>query len=212
MIFLGVDIGQRRDPTAFAVAEAVWRRVDGRREAHFLVRHLERLPLGTPYPEVVGRIETLTRRVGQRGGERPILYVDATGVGQPVVDHLRNRSQIGMVVAVYFTGGEARRESWEGDRLRVALGKEYLVSRLQALLGTGRLHLPRGQEMVALTKELLNYELRVDANGHARAGAFRVGTHDDLVTAIGLAVQVDDVDWPARRTIDTPPVPKLSSC
>jgi hypothetical protein len=47
-----------------------------------------------------------------------------------------------------------------------------------------------------LTGEFVNYELGVDAKGHARAGAFRTGTHDDLVPAVGFATQVDDVDWP----------------
>jgi hypothetical protein len=32
-------------------------------------------------------------------------------------------------------------------------------------------------------------ESRVDENANDRYGAFRVGTHDDLVTALGLAVQ-----------------------
>ena len=50
-----------------------------------------------------------------------------------------------------------------------------MVSRLQALLGSGRLHLPRTREAGALTEELLNYELRVDQNGHETFGAFGSG-------------------------------------
>ena len=46
MIVIGVDLGQAQDPTALAVAEV------HTPEIH--VRHLERLPLGTPYPKVVG--------------------------------------------------------------------------------------------------------------------------------------------------------------
>jgi hypothetical protein len=38
-------------------------------------------------------------------------------------------------------------------------------------------------------QELLDYEIRVDENANDKYGAFRVGTHDDLVTALGLAVQ-----------------------
>jgi hypothetical protein len=66
-----------------------------------------------------------------------------------------------------------------------------MASRLQVLLGSGRLHLPRTPEAGALTEELLSFELRVDQSGHERSGAFKVGTHDDLVTALGLAVQDD---------------------
>ena len=42
-----------------------------------------------------------------------------------------------------------------------------------------------------MSGELLNYELRVDEDANDKYGAFRVGTHDDLVAALGLAVQVD---------------------
>lgn len=196
-VTMGIDVGQKRDPTAVCIAQSEWREVDGRMEIHFIVRHLERLPIGTPYPEVVERVGRLAFRAGDIAGEWPLLYVDATGVGQPIVDGLRDGGYHESVVAVVFTAGETRKETWEGSCLRVALGKEYLVSRLQTLLGTGRLHLPPGHEMEALADEMINYELRVDAKGHAKAGAFRVGTHDDLVTAVGLATQVDDVDWPA---------------
>lgn len=37
----------------------------------------------------------------------------------------------------------------------------------------------------------LGYELQVDENGHERLGAFKLRTHDDLVTALGLATQID---------------------
>lgn len=40
-IVIGVDIGQKRDPTAVCVAEAK----DREDAQHYLIRHLERLPL-----------------------------------------------------------------------------------------------------------------------------------------------------------------------
>ena len=59
---------------------------------------------------------------------------------------------------------------------------------MQALLQSGRLHLPRTAEAQALADELLNYEIKVSEDANDRYGAFRVGKHDDLVTALGLAV------------------------
>jgi hypothetical protein len=91
------------------------------------------------------------------------------------------------VVAVYFNHGDRRIVESDGVRL----GKGYLVSRLQLLLQCRRLHLPRTPEAETLATELLAYEIRVDENASDRYGAFRVGTHDDLVTALGLAVQVE---------------------
>ena len=56
---IGIDIGQKRDPTALAVVEGEYRPGPDPslpRESHFLVRYLVRLPLGTPYPEVARRL------------------------------------------------------------------------------------------------------------------------------------------------------------
>jgi predicted NBD/HSP70 family sugar kinase len=108
-VLIGEDFGQRRSPAALCFAE-----VETREEAtHHLVRHLERLPRGTPYPEVAGRIARITDRVSARTGERPTVHVDATGVGQPVVDLLRDQVRSGEVVPVWFMAGERRTERWE---------------------------------------------------------------------------------------------------
>ncbi len=191
---IGIDIGQKHDPTAICVAEIVYRQFEDpgrtrpRREAHYLVRHLERLPLGTPYPEVARRLDEICQRVAMRRSRRPDVYVDATGVGTPVVDILKSSArEMGFVWAVYFTHGDRRVE--QRQERKVSLGKAYLVSRVQALLQCRRLHLPDSPEARALAQELLDYEIRVDENANDRYGAFRVGTHDDLVTALGLAVQ-----------------------
>lgn len=42
---------------------------------------------------------------------------------------------------------------------------------------------------------MINYEIRVGNDATDRYGAFRPGAHDDLVTALGLAVQVDPEIW-----------------
>lgn len=189
---IGIDIGQKHDPTAICVAELVYRKPDDpertRREAHFMVRHLERLPLRTPYPEIARRLGEICQRVAEQSGGRPDIYVDATGVGTPVVDILKSSSRdMRFVWAVYFTHGDQRLEKRE--ERKVSLGKAFLVSRVQALLQCRQLHLPNTAEARALAQELLDYEIRVDENANDRYGAFRVGTHDDLVTALGLAVQ-----------------------
>lgn len=185
-IAIGLDIGQKRDPTAVCVAEIHERPAAERTEIHFQVRHLERMPLGTPYPKVAERTGEIVAKVRQRIHSTPHLYVDATGVGQPIVDLLREH--VVRTIACYFTHGDRRtKKSW----CEITIGKAFLVSRLQALLQTGRLHLPQREEARVLAEELQNYEIRVDENANDKYGAFRVGTHDDLVTALGLAVQVD---------------------
>ncbi|MGE0543051.1 MAG: hypothetical protein AB7R89_23025 [Dehalococcoidia bacterium] len=188
---IGVDIGQKVDPTAICVAEQDERteRDQAPPAMHHLIRHMERLPLGTPYPAVSHRIAVICRGVFERTGTRPDLHLDATGVGQPVVDELvALRPAVQRVIACYFTHGDRRTE----ERSRVTIGKAWLVSRLQALLQGGRVHLPRQlAEAEALTRELLDYEIRVSEDANDKYGAFKVGTHDDLVTALGLATQTD---------------------
>jgi hypothetical protein len=190
-VTVGVDVGQRVDPTAVAVVELEERpRRDGREgtEYHHVARHLERLPLGSPYPRVAERVAGIVSGVRARSGSYPELYVDATGVGTPVVDALREAGIVARLIPVYFNHGD-RRTPVEGGEIR--LGKAFLVSRMQALLQSELLHLPRTSEAEVLAEELLDYEIRVSEDANDKYGAFRVGTHDDLVTALGLAVQKD---------------------
>ncbi len=198
-VMVGIDIGQKHDPTALAVVEVV----QGA-PAAFAVRHLERLPLGLSYPDVATRLGQVVGNLHARAradylartpapywpGEvwadqaQVAVYVDATGVGQPVVDLLARQGVA--VTACYFTYGDR----YSAEVGRISIGKAWLVSRLQVLLQEGRLHLPaRLAEAAALTQELLDYEMRVDQDANEKYGAFRTGAHDDLVTAVGLAVQ-----------------------
>ena len=112
------------------------------------------------------------------------IYVDLTGLGQPILDliqrHLASGSRI---MAVYFTFGDRR----SVDDHIVTLGTAYVVTRLQLLLQTGALHLPRTSKTESLSQELLDYEIKIEPDANERYGAFRVGTRDELVTALGLA-------------------------
>ncbi len=197
-VTIGIDIGQKRDPTALAVAEVEHRQG----EDYHIIRRLERLPLGTTYPQVAARLKSVVAGVRTRmawdEAERqsvPLwqrqpaedaslaVYVDATGVGQPVVDLLAVADVL--IHAVYFTYGDKRMV----NGMQMSLGKAWLVSHLQALLQTGRILLPKTTEAEVLAKELRDYEITVDQDANDKYGAFKVGTHDDLVTALGLAVQ-----------------------
>lgn len=94
---------------------------------------------------------------------------------------------------MFFTGGEAKEEV---DVLakEVNLPKAYLVSRLQVLFSYGRIHLPDNPEARVMKEELMNYTIRVNENANAQFGAFKMGTHDDLVAALGLACLAEGAD------------------
>jgi hypothetical protein len=156
----------------------------------------------TPYPEVARRLTELIRNVRQIAWEHVVatqpcpwhppevqvaVFADATGVGRPLVDALQEAADID-VTPVIFTHGMRRTV----ERDQIVMGKGWLVSRLQTLLQGRRLRLPQGHpEARALFDELVNYEIRVSRDGDATFGAFKTGTHDDLATALGLAVQED---------------------
>ena len=188
-ITLGVVVGSRSESSAICVVE-VERRPGPRGECrHHLVRHLERLPAGRPYPAIAARVGELAAAVREKTGFPPSVCVDATGLGEPIMELLREFcADAWDLVACYFTHGDQRIED---GRDVIRLGKAFLVAKLQTLLQADRLHLPRTLEAEGLAQELLDYEIRVDLDANDRPGAFRVGTRDDLVTALGLAVQFE---------------------
>jgi hypothetical protein len=125
VFYIGVDLGQARDPTAIAIV-----RLDG---ADYQVGHLERLPLGTPYPAVIGNV----RRLIDRLPGKACLVIDATGVGRPVAD-LFKAAGIDFT-GVIITGGLDT--SW--SRNYASVPKIQLISKLQALLHMGNLKILR---------------------------------------------------------------------
>lgn len=175
MYVLGVDLGQAHDFTALAVTE-----VDGQPK-HHKVRHLERLPLGTPYPAQVARVGEVFKKL--TGKTPPALVVDATGVGRPVVDMLRAAKL--PALAVTITGGDAVSR----DRRDWRVPKRDFVSALQVLLQSKRLEVASGlAEAQTLVKELLAFKVTISKQGHDSYGNdWRENPHDDMVLAVALA-------------------------
>ena len=95
--FVGLDLGQARDYTALAILERTESggEIDAvtfarRKVILHRIRHLERLPLGTSYPQVVARVAAVMEMIGQSG--QCELIVDATGVGRPIPPNRRRAS------------------------------------------------------------------------------------------------------------------------
>jgi hypothetical protein len=178
MFYLGLDLGKKHDHTAIVIVE--------KRANMLLVRHLERVALGTPYTEVVARVREIVQRIGQW-----VVVVDGTGVGEPVVDALRRAGLGCEITAVTITGGE--RESRRGSICSVP--KRDLIAGLQMVMEEGGLRVARRLgEAGALLKELLNVRITAGlAIGKVRIGADGYGEHDDLAIALALAC------WRARR-------------
>jgi hypothetical protein len=82
-------------------------------EDRYAVRHLERLPLGTPYMAVCDYLIKMYRRSDLTD---TILAVDETGVGRPVVDLLDIKRTQADVRPITITGGtrSAPVNGWAG--------------------------------------------------------------------------------------------------
>ena len=194
--YVGVDLGQRRDPTAIAVVER--EEVAGSRRdpvtwalekrTVYAVRYLERMPLDLCYVDVVERVGRLVRNI--RMVTKCELVVDATGVGAPIIDMLRRAKMGCNLSAVTITGGD--RQSQDASGWRVP--KRDLVTGLQALFETGELQVARElEDSEKLLQELREMKVRVSLGGHESFEAWREGAHDDLVLAVALAC------WKGRR-------------
>src|SRR2546422_10908019 len=95
--FLGLDLGQRRNPSGLVLVERaeVFGELDRvtyerRRALRYRIPFLQRVRLGTPYPDVVDRVREGLRRPALAG--RWTLAMEATGGGRPVLDRLGKRS------------------------------------------------------------------------------------------------------------------------
>jgi hypothetical protein len=116
-----------------------------------------------------------------------LLVVDATGVGRPVIDMLRQRGL--KPVPITITGGDL--VSHEGGGWRVP--KRDLVSVVQVALQTDRLKFAKDLPMVpVLVQELLAFRVKISEAGQDTYGSWREGTHDDMVLAIACAAWFED--------------------
>src|SRR5215469_5852602 len=145
--FIGLDLGQSHDYTAIAILERAelegeW---DGalfanRKMIALRLRYLERIALGTAYPDVVERVRQVAWSGDLRGNCH--LIVDATGVGRPVVD-LLHRAGLGcQILAATITGGDVERNG--KDYYQVP--KRDLIVGLQVLLQRGALQVAAGMK------------------------------------------------------------------
>jgi hypothetical protein len=211
---IGVDIGQKIDYSCLAVAQQVRVRVPpppaqaGVYEsgadlpaatAYDLYRFpwLERLPLGLSFNAIVDRLAATVAAVRAQATPTTLpILLDATGVGAPLLEWARAALPREQVIGATFTHGDKVEQV--GRELRV--GKAALVARLKVDIARGRVQFPAASpEAAGLVAELEHYELHIDPLGHEKYGAFATGAHDDMATAVGLALLA--VNLPSRRFI-----------
>ena len=200
---IGVELGQVSDVTAIAVVDSqtlpflrseeihsrgwvsvqpVYQAPDGSetREhppVNFALRHLERIPAGVSYPEIVSRVESLHGQL-----RTPAVILDGTGVGKAAVELFR-RSNFNLSVFTLMAGDQMVQD---GSSYRIP--KRDVISTTQVLLQTGRLKIARSLPHAALlARELFNFRFKVTSKGPEDALDWREGPDDDLVLALAIA-------------------------
>ena len=187
--FVGLDLGQQTDPTAIAVLERTaiqtgfdrvnWVPVE---QDVYHLRHLERLPLKTPYAAVVEHV----REILQPLAPRATLVVDATGIGGPIVEMLKAARLPGTLIPVIITSGDREtrhpRAEEEPDRrppdhVRAGRAEDRREPRGNQTLRPGTLH-----------HASQNHPSARETFSPAKSTA-----HDDLVLAAALAA------WKAKQ-------------
>jgi hypothetical protein len=218
---VGLDVGQAADYTALAVLErelknvgqpyvgpeldqssgtARWVRERQQKvENRYIVRHLDRPPLRTPYTKVVdGVIERIKALCPPHlYDERPrvVLIVDATGVGRGIVDMLYSqitqeaKAEIAKVSLwpATITGGTGRSSSTDGW---ISLPKTELIHTGGVVpMQAGRLKWGAGvPNRRVLEEELSTYRRNQNiATGNQQFEPWRESEHDDLLFALCLA-------------------------
>jgi translation initiation factor 6 (eIF-6) len=186
---LGLDLAQTTDFTALAIGELVTGN-----PAQVLIRHLERLPKQTPYPQQVAIVGEKVARVRDLG--RTILAIDQTGVGRPVVDSFRLAKLQVPIWPITIAGsqmGQAKRNPETHDWV---IPKKDLVGALMTLAHSGRFlisdALPSDIQRIA-KEELRSFRMKITAAANLTFEAWREGDHDDIVLALAM------VAWVAQR-------------
>ncbi len=182
-LYGGLDLGFSQDPTALAIVEEITRPTGNfdytnqadETETVLVLRHIQAYPLRMPYREVAGVVE---RELSlYRTTERPCVAVDASGVGLPVVELLRESRLAADLVPIAITSGQA-----VGKLAHAAtVPKHVLLHNMRRMFEMRELRIPAQLPGVS---ELMEELVALGVAGSAQ--------HDDLAYALALAL------WAAR--------------
>jgi hypothetical protein len=206
-LFIGLDLGQAKDFSALAIIECA-RIATTIKKANEEMNctntkdeitqlnciHLQRWQLRTSYPAIVADVLRMINGLDpeRTAGGKTVLAVDATGVGAPVVDLFKRERINAELAPIQIVGGA--NVSSEFGMTRVP--KRDLVSVIQVGLQNRTLKIAESLDLAeTLSRELQNFTVKITDAANDVYGAWREGTHDDLVLAVALAV------WKASQPI-----------
>lgn len=160
--YIGLDLGQKQSYTALAIIERATV-ITGEQnrvtyeyptERRFVLRHLERYPLDTPYTDVIDNVCRLIRH--PELSDQRAIALDAGGPGGSFIDSFRKARPNCRITGVTITSGSAITRT--GDNYRVPR-TELLTLLRQAILSRSLLISDTMPDAHHLRHELLNFDL-----------------------------------------------------
>ena len=196
---VGFDVGQANDYSALVILHSYRSRSRDERDAfakvvekrHHDLVHAERFR-EIPYPEQIRRVAERYHELQEHvrytnPGAKTTLNVDATGVGKPVLDAIR---EAGLTPrGIIITGGETASKGEGVDRVP----KRELATTMQVAFQADRLRIAEDLPLAGLLEqELRGFRVKITLTGHAKfgndLGPWREAAHDDLVLATAIAL------------------------
>ncbi len=183
---VGLDLGQAQDFTAMVTLHRTTVKTAAETYREYACPHIKRWPLGTTYPAIVADLQVMLPKLP----DKPVLVIDGTGCGRPVVDMIRQaRLPVRSLAPVIITGGAT--EGGVGSYRTVP--KRDIVGALMAVAHKGRLHIAKElPEASTLKKEIRAFTAKITTAGNEQyENDWRVAPHDDIILALALALEHD---------------------
>ncbi len=213
--WVGLDLGQFVD---YACVQVLGRSIAINRETGLPWRDsrggslyrwdligMRRFPLRTPYTQIVSEVVKIATRPELR--PKPRLIVDATGVGQGVLEMVRTAMAPHSTIDVWgivITAGETWRVAGRG---LIHCSKIQITGSLDAVLGSRRLKIakhPATGEPIngadVLKRELAAFRAKITKGGNETSGADS-GAHDDAVLSVALPIWAGSLPFMRMREL-----------
>jgi hypothetical protein len=195
---IGVDIGQMVDFTALAIVERVAPPagppphphevgqfpVPPAAPARYIVHHLQRFELRTPYPHIVNRIVELLHRP-ELAGQPMALLLDTTSVGRAILDMFKHANVRPQAITIHG-GSKITNEGLEWH-----VPKKALVFALTSLAQARPVRLALGDQLpfaADVRREMQSFTAKINPEtSHESFLAWREADHDDLLLSLAMA-------------------------
>ena len=198
-ILIGMDLGQLQDYTAISVVRVIETQTpvtlednpNRRHKAYdkfmtYQVLHLERFK-GKTYSQALDRVAIVMDHPSMFLDAKELI-LDASGLGQPVLEMAYSRD-FDSVTGVVITGGEQAR--YNDGKYHVP--RTELISCLVSVFQSQRITIAGDLEHKdILIGELSSLQVKKRPSGHEAYESAKATEHDDMVLSLGMAIWLSE--------------------